>query len=98
MLSVSSLFLIYLIVLNLLGFSLMGMDKQRARRHQWRIPERTLFLAALLGGSVGALTWMYFFRHKTKHWYFVIGIPAILILQAGLAAVILYLQPVIFSA
>lgn len=98
MLSVSSLFLIYLIVLNLLGFSLMGMDKQRARRHQWRIPERTLFLAALLGGSVGALTGMYFFRHKTKHWYFVIGIPAILILQAGLAAVILYLQPVIFSA
>ena len=98
MLSVSSLFLIYLIVLNLLGFSLMEMDKQRARRHQWRIPERTLFLAALLGGSVGALTGMYFFRHKTKHWYFVIGIPAILILQAGLAAVILYLQPVIFSA
>ena len=98
MLSVSSLFLIYLIILNLLGFSLMGMDKQRARRHQWRIPERTLFLAALLGGSVGALTGMYFFRHKTKHWYFVIGIPAILILQAGLAAVILYLQPVIFSA
>ena len=92
MLSVSSLFLIYLIVLNLLGFSLMGMDKQRARR------QRTLFLAALLGGSVGALTGMYFFRHKTKHWYFVIGIPAILILQAGLAAVILYLQPVIFSA
>ena len=72
---------IYLILMNLIGFGLMGIDKQRARRRDWRIPEKVLFGAALLGGSVGAWAGMYLFHHKTRHWYFVYGMPAILLLQ-----------------
>lgn len=85
MTTLPTIVLIYLIILNLTGFSMMGIDKQRARRHRWRIPEKNLFLAAVLGGSAGTLAGMYVFRHKTKHWYFVIGMPLILILQAGIA-------------
>ena len=73
--------LIYLAIINLLAFALMGIDKRRAVRHAWRIPEKTLFLSALLGGSVGAIAGMHLFRHKTKHWYFRYGMPAILVLQ-----------------
>ena len=73
----------YLIMINLFGFLSMGLDKSKARRGKWRIKERTLFLIALVGGSTGSLCGMYFFRHKTKHRSFVIGIPAILILQAA---------------
>ena len=73
--------LIYLAIINLLAFALMGIDKRRAMRHAWRIPEKTVFLSALLGGSVGAIAGMQLFRHKTKHWYFRYGMPAILILQ-----------------
>ena len=71
----------YPIVINLLAFSLMGTDKSNARQNKRRIPEVTLFLVALLGGSLGAVVGMNFFRHKTKHWYFVVGMPLILILQ-----------------
>lgn len=70
----------YLAVMNILGFALMGLDKKRAGEHQWRISERTLFLVAALGGSVGSWLGMYIFHHKTKHWYFVIGIPVIFVL------------------
>lgn len=73
----------YLILINLIGFLSMGLDKSKARRGKWRIKERTLFLIALVGGSTGSLCGMFFFRHKTKHRSFVIGIPAILILQAA---------------
>lgn len=73
-----------LVVLNLIAFSLMGADKRRARRNQWRISERALFLSALLGGSPGALLGMHVFHHKTRHWYFRLGIPAILIGEAAL--------------
>lgn len=76
----------YLIVLNLLAFLLMGLDKAKARRHRWRIPEKTLFLSAILGGSIGAIAGMQLFRHKTKHASFRIGMPCILILQLALAA------------
>lgn len=75
---------IYLILMNLIGFALMGIDKQRARRRDWRIPEKVLFGAALLGGSVGAWAGMYLFHHKTRHWYFVVGMPLILAVQAAL--------------
>lgn len=75
---------IYLVIVNLIAFLLMAMDKSRARKHQWRIPEKTLFLSAILGGSIGAIAGMYTFHHKTKHWYFVIGMPAILIVQIAL--------------
>ena len=75
-------------IMNILAFCLMGIDKHRARTRQWRIPERALFGAALLGGSAGAWAGMYLFHHKTKHWYFVVGMPAILILQMCIAVLI----------
>lgn len=59
----------------------MGADKRKARLHQWRIPEKTLFLSAIAGGSVGAMLGMTFFRHKTKHLSFLLGMPAIFIAQ-----------------
>jgi uncharacterized membrane protein YsdA (DUF1294 family) len=76
---------LYLLITNIIGFLLMGVDKSRARRHAWRIPERVLFGASLLGGSVGTWLGMYVFRHKTRHWYFVVGMPAILAAQVLLA-------------
>ena len=76
---------IYFAVMNVLDFFLMFLDKRLARRHKWRIPEKTLFLLPLLGGSIGALLGMRVFHHKTKHWYFVWGIPAILLAQIALA-------------
>ena len=74
-----------LVVVNLVEFALMGWDKRRARRGEWRVRERTFFLLALLGGALGGIVGMQVFRHKTKHWYFRYGLPAILILQGGLA-------------
>ena len=70
-----------LLGINVLAFLLMGIDKWRARRHLWRIPEKTLFLVVLLGGGIGGTLGMFFFRHKTKHWYFRLGFPAIAILE-----------------
>lgn len=72
---------LYVIIMNIIGVMMMGIDKSRAKRHAWRIPERTLFLISLLGGSVGSLAGMYLFRHKTKHMKFVIGMPLILLIQ-----------------
>lgn len=94
MLTFKNMILIYLLIMNLIGFALMGLDKRKAQKQLWRIPEKTLFLASLLGGSVGTLTGMYFFRHKTKHWYFVVGMPLILILQI---AAVIYLRFHIFA-
>lgn len=73
-------FLIYLVIINLAGFFSMAIDKHKARNHQWRIPEKTLFLIAILGGALGSVLGMQTFRHKTKHWYFVVGMPLILVL------------------
>ena len=81
--------LAYLILLNIVGFISMGLDKYKASHHLWRIPEKTLFLIALLGGSLGSLFGMYTFRHKTKHSYFVIGMPAIFILQIIIIGILL---------
>jgi uncharacterized membrane protein YsdA (DUF1294 family) len=67
--------------MNIIGLAVMGIDKSKAKRHAWRIPEKVLFLVSLLGGSIGTWAGMYIFRHKTRHWYFVVGMPAILILQ-----------------
>ena len=78
----------YLLAVNLAGFALMGIDKRRARRGRWRISEKALFLPALLGGSVGAIAGMRVFHHKTKHWYFRFGLPALLAAQAALAVVL----------
>ena len=60
-------FLFYLVAVNIVAFALMGIDKKRAINHAWRIPEKTLFLSAILGGSIGAIAGMQVFRHKTKH-------------------------------
>lgn len=86
----SSLLLIYLICINLTAFLLMGIDKYKARKNRWRIPEKTLFLSAILGGSIGAILGMQIFRHKTKHASFVIGMPCILLLQILLILLILF--------
>ena len=75
------LLIAYLVILNLTGLFIMWSDKRRARKKQWRIPEKMLFLVSLLGGSIGTWGGMYLFRHKTKHWYFVLGMPLILVLQ-----------------
>ena len=69
----------YLVMMNAVGLAVMGLDKKKAIRNEWRIPEKTLFLVSIIGGSIGTLAGMYLFRHKTKHWYFVVGMPAILI-------------------
>lgn len=71
----------YLAVMNVAAFVMMGADKRRARKGRWRIPEKALFAAALAGGSAGAVLGMQIFRHKTRHWYFVWGMPAILAVQ-----------------
>ena len=71
----------YLIVINLIGFAVMGVDKKRAVRRTWRISEASLFGIALIGGALGCTLGMQYFRHKTKHWYFKYGMPAIFIVQ-----------------
>ena len=73
--------LIYLGIINLIGFFAMFLDKRKAKRNKWRIPEKTLFLLAIIGGSLGTTFGMHVFRHKTKHWYFKFGMPMILIIQ-----------------
>ena len=67
----------------------MGIDKRRARKRAFRIPEATLFLIALIGGSIGSIIGMYTFRHKTRHWYFVYGMPFILFVQIALVVLLL---------
>lgn len=68
----------------------MASDKSRAIKGKWRIPEKSLFLMSILGGSIGTWAGMYLFRHKTKHWYFVIGMPLILVLQVALGIFLYY--------
>lgn len=72
---------IYLTAMNAAAFVMMGADKHRARRGRWRISEKALFAAALAGGSAGAILGMQIFRHKTRHRYFVWGMPTILAVQ-----------------
>lgn len=80
---------VYLLIMNLIGFLLMGIDKNKAKKQTWRVSEKALFLASLIGGSLGTLLGMYVFRHKTKHWYFVIFMPLILIIHIVLLALFL---------
>ena len=79
---------IYLLVINLIGFFIMGVDKKRAIRGAWRISEASLFSVALIGGALGCTLGMHFFHHKTKHWYFRYGMPAIFIVQLLLGILI----------
>lgn len=80
---------VILVVMNLAAFALMGIDKVKAKAGAWRIPEKTLFLVAALFGGLGGTLGMTFFRHKTKHWYFKFGFPALLVIQVALLALIL---------
>jgi uncharacterized membrane protein YsdA (DUF1294 family) len=87
--------LVYLVIINIIGFAMMGIDKKKAKKRSFRIPEASLFIIAVIGGSLGTIAGMYFFRHKTRHWYFVYGMPAILVLHIILA-LILYFMPLQF--
>ena len=73
---------LYWTTANLLAFALMGLDKRRARRGCWRISEKALFFFPVLGGSLGGMLGMYFFHHKTRHWYFRAGFPLLFLFQA----------------
>ena len=77
-------FLFWVLCASLLDFALMGVDKWKARHNRWRVPERAFFCVALLGGTPGALLGMWTFRHKTRHWYFRYGLPALLLAQLAL--------------
>lgn len=72
---------LYLLAANLTAFILMGVDKRRARRGEWRVSEKALFLPAVLGGALGGVLGMKVFRHKTRHWYFRFGFPLLLLIQ-----------------
>ena len=75
---------LWVLAASILAFVLMAVDKRRAKRGAWRVKERTFFLVALAGGSPGAILGMWTFRHKTRHWYFKYGLPAILFAQLAL--------------
>ena len=76
--------IIYLLIVNVITFLLYGFDKWKAKRDKWRVPEKTLLMFAVVGGTIGAFAGMQVFRHKTKHAKFVIGVPLIFILQVAL--------------
>lgn len=82
----------YLLIVNIVAFFLMGIDKKKAQIGAWRIPEKTLFLSAILGGGVGAIAGMQLFRHKTRHRSFVIGMPLILLAWVILLAALVYFR------
>lgn len=75
---------IYFLAINIVLFVVMGVDKYRAIRRRWRIPEATLFILALVGGACGGTVGMYSFRHKTKHWYFAVFFPLLAFAQLAL--------------
>ena len=78
--------LIYLIIINAVGFLLMLIDKQKAKQNAWRIPERTLLAVAAIGGSLGCLCGMRLCRHKTRHHKFSLGLSIMFAVQAVLVA------------
>lgn len=81
--------IIYLVIINITSFAIMGIDKKRARNKEWRISEAMLFATALLFGSLGSNIGMKYFRHKTKHWYFVVFMPLILVIQVLILAFVI---------
>lgn len=81
--------IVYIIILNILGYLIMYIDKRRAKKQQWRISEQTIFLITFLGGGIGTTLGMYTFRHKTKKLKFIIGLPLITIIEI---VVIIYIN------
>ncbi len=95
MMNEGTLFLIlaaWLVVMSLILFFTMGSDKRRAQKERRRVPEKTLFLLALLGGGLGGVIGMSVFRHKTKHVSFQLGMPLLLVLNLGVAFLLLWLN------
>lgn len=90
--SVAAFLLVYAGVINFIGFLIMGIDKLKAKKRSFRIPEATLFLVAIIGGSIGSILGMYIFRHKTRHHLFTIGMPVILVVQI-IVVLFLYFGP-----
>ena len=86
---VITMLLSYFAAVNLIGFALMGIDKYKAKKRAFRIPEATLFIIAVIGGSIGSILGMYPFRHKTRHRSFVYGMPFILLVQIALIVALL---------
>lgn len=82
--------IIYVIIMSIISFCQMGMDKKRAMKQRWRITERTLFLTAGIGGSFGCFLGMYVFHHKTKHMRFVLGIPALMLIHIFLLYLVFF--------
>lgn len=82
--------IIYLICINLIGFFIMWLDKRKAKKGIWRIPEKTLFIITALGGGIGTIAGMYTFRHKTQKLNFVIGFPVITILEIILVLYLIF--------
>ena len=81
--------LLYLLMINIIGFGMMWSDKRRAKWGKWRIPEQTLFIVTAIGGGLGTIAGMYIFRHKTKKLKFTIGLPTLVILEIAL---VIYLK------
>lgn len=73
-----------LVMINFIGFIIVGTDKRKAVKGLWRIPEKTFFILSILGGCPGIYTGLLFFRHKTRHWYFMWGIPVIFAVQIAI--------------
>ena len=85
--------IVYCVILNVVGLFSMRIDKRKAQKREWRIAEKTLLGIAAFGGSLGSLLGMYWFRHKTKHPLFVIGIPVILLIQIVVLAFLYFYLP-----
>lgn len=88
--TVYAIIFLYLELVNLAAFALYGIDKRRAKRGKWRVPEAALLLIAVIGGSVGALAGMYLFRHKTRKPRFSVGVPVILAMQVAFFLLLFY--------
>lgn len=88
--SIQTFLIGYPIVINVIGFLLMGIDKFRAKRRGFRVPEATLFIIAIIGGSIGSLLGMHIFRHKTRHRSFTIGMPVILVIQIIFVLILIF--------
>ncbi len=82
--------ILYIAAVNVISFIVMGVDKRRAVKRAFRIPESTLFVLAIIGGSIGSIAGMHLFHHKTRHWYFLYGMPVILALQILLVLAVVF--------
>ena len=82
--------ILYVAAVNVISFIVMGVDKRRAVKRDFRVPESTLFVLAIIGGSIGSIAGMHLFHHKTRHWYFLYGMPVILALQIILILAVVF--------